>query len=647
MAESYVTHNVLLDSADFHVLIIEFPPTDVNDRLALLSHEKGLIPKHFYEDFVIGTCMANAGPFFYHVRRRPELLTKLADIRKEALGLIYQYSPSFKPDNIVINQNNVLKVKSTTRKDEKTRPLSENDLWSTDPPLSKFGPAVVTSSPSKKTDNPFRDGGVPVEDRDEESGEEVPENPFADVPAGGDTDVPYEIVGHKWNKVGLYINVRVYEETETALVSLLGGTPFESSRGYHLLIVERCIEDFADVFQLLDEIGISKTCDPAVLVEELYSIAVEHNPFLKLESVDLKMVRDEFKKQQKTKLRSNRRTAQAGSAERVVSARKSKKFSDLPRETLLSLGDKIKEKIVGQDAAVDNIADAVQRAAVGLKRDHEPLGVFLFTGITGTGKTETSRVLAECLDVPLIRVDCQDYQQAHEVAKLSGSPPGFVGYDDGGHLTKEVAKSPFSVVLFDEVEKAHSNFHERLLQIIDNGEVTDNKGKKVSFQECIIVMTSNIGVQEVAGINQTVGFGDVSAQTESRVEKAREAALKHKFKPEFLNRIDEVVHFRKLEKEDYLHILDILLAEVKEQITKSQNISLSFKAAAKDFLLDKKYGARPLRRAIKKYVNTPLARAILSQDVAEGSRLIVGLSSDKVGLVFKTSVKQRKSDDGS
>lgn len=643
MAEKYITHNVLLESADFHVLIIEFPDTDVNDKLSLLSPDKGLIYKHLYEDFVIGTCLANSGPFFYHIRKRPELLTKFAEIRREALALIFQYSPGFKADNIVINQNNVLKTKGTVRPEEKIRPLTDNDLWGQDPPLANFGPAIITSNPSKgKDDNPFRDS------EGEEGGpsEEVPENPFSEPPSGRDIDVPYELVGHKWDKIGLYVNVRKYEESDDALVSLLGGTPFESSNGYHLLIITLCVEDFADVFQILDEMGLSHKTTPSVLMEELYNIAIEHNPFLKLENVDLKSIRGEYKNQQKTKMRNNRHIAQAGSEDRLVSTRKRKKFSDLSRETLLSLADKIKEKIVGQDEAVDYLSDAIQRSSVGLKREHEPLGVFLFTGNTGTGKTETAKVLAEVLDANLVRIDCQDYQQPHEAAKLAGSPPGYVGYDDGGHLTKEVAKHPFAVVLFDEVEKAHSNFHERLLQIIDDGTLTDNKGKKVPFQECIIVMTSNIGVKEISSIGSTVGFGDVSSQTNEKASKARDEALKQKFKPEFLNRIDEIIHFRKLEKEDYLHILDILLSEIKEQLQKSKSISLSFNASAKDFLLDKgidkKYGARPLRRAIKKYLNSPLARNILLGDLAENSRINVGANSDKSALVFKPISRQKK-----
>jgi len=646
MAERYTTHNVFLESADFNILVIEYPSVDVNDKLSILATEKGLIHRHLYEDFVLGTCMSNSGPFFYHIRRRPELLTKFADIRAEALGLVYQYSPGFQPQNIFINENNILKTQDTVRPEEIIRPLTGNDLWDRDPPLSSFGPAVITGAPNK--DNPFRDDDDPDVEDDIPEIPIDPENPFVDPSnnGGNHNDVPYELVGHRWEKLGLHINIRQYEDGEENLAILLGGSPFDSARGYHLLIVQLCIEDFSDIFHLLDKQGISRKSSPHDLMEELYEIAVLYNPFLKLENVDLKNIRKEHKNKQRSRPRNNRRIAAAGADDRMVRAKKRIKFTDLSKDKLLGLSKAMKEQIVGQEEAVDLIADAVLRASVGLKREHEPLGVFLFTGNTGVGKTETAKVLADCLGAGLVRIDCQEYQQPHEVAKLTGSPPGYVGYDDGGHLTKDIAKNPFSVVLFDEIEKAHSNFHERVLQIIDDGILTDNKNKKVSFQETIIVMTSNIGVKEVSEINRTLGFGDVADKTEKKTTKAREEALKKKFKPEFLNRVDEIVHFHVLERDDYLHILDILLNEVNDQIKKSKQVSLTFNVGAKNFLLDKgidkKFGARPLRRMINKYLNTQLAMAILKDEIKDNSKVTVSLKKEKDGLCFRSTKKPRK-----
>lgn len=1064
MSKRYITHNVYLESADFHILVIEFPEEDINDKLALLATEKGLIYQHFYEDFVIGTCMANAGSFFFHIRKRPELLVKFADIRKEALSLVYKHSPGFLPTNIVANQNNVLKTKDSLTKDSILRPLIENALWDKEPPLSNFGPAIITGAP-KKDDNPFSDSN---ESGDPPELPEGPENPFSDTSSNGEIDVPYELVGHKWDKIGLYINVRKYEEEPDILVSLLGGTPFTTTGGYHLLVVERCIEDWEDVLAILDQMGVGKKINPSRLILEIYEIALKYNPFLRLEDIDLPSIRKQYKQQNRSKVRNNKRMSAAGQEDKSLPTKKKKFFKDVPKEVLLGLSDAMRKHVVGQDDAITTVVDAVQRASVGLKREHEPLGTFLFTGNTGVGKTEMSKALADCLDAHLVRVDCQEYQQPHEAAKLTGcfvpgtpillgdgtvsdiedvrvgetivshtgyrrkvletfeydykgslvelksvgsnlpirvtpnheigiiksnkcklrgrehvvckptcfrtqhvvqtcsthlfdsyqlewlpakdvqvgdivaypryksdqepiqrldlveilseygfkfddkyiwtrddsrshiiprfipidkdfmhlagyyvaeggknwktkrginfsfhydedqyqeevvsliqkifgismefsrpldeeklgkkrkrgyvhsriisclftklfgentwkkrlpewfmdlpanliqaflttaifgdgttavsrrvsyktvsfnlhsqmkllfsklgyivqtmksdpkketeqpsynlliggdqivrmseefpdleidlgefknsniqrmswvdddyiyiqikekniieydgkihdiridqdtsyivhnffvhnSPPGYVGYDDGGHLVKEISKYPFSIILFDEIEKAHNTFHERVLQVIDDGILTDNKGKKVSFKDCLIIMTSNIGVKEVSGLNKAVGFGDIHDSGHDKTTQARLKALKKKFKPEFLNRIDEIVNFRQLEKKDYMHILDILLNEVKEQIRVSQGILLGFNVGAKNFILDhgidKKFGARPMRRSVKKYLNTELARAILKGDVEEGSKINVNLKPEKDGLIFRTLKKGKKSND--
>jgi ATP-dependent protease Clp ATPase subunit len=647
LADTYITRNLLLESADFNILILEFPEEDVNDRLALLASEKGLIYQHLYEDFVLTTCLANSGPFFYHIRKRSELLTRFAEIRREALALVYKHSPGFKPENIVINENNVLKTKGSVRPNETTRPLTGNPLWGQEPPLSNFGPGVIISAPAKDDEG----GEPPLRDIDDEpdetnfSGPEPPsDNPFADTNGGGNgsgDNVPYDLVGHKWETPGIHINIRQYEESEESLIKLLGGTPFRSERGYHLLVVELCVEDFSDVFHLLDKMGVSKKHKPENLVSELYDIAIKYNPFLKLEDVNLKDIRQEYRRRYASQQRNNNRRLAAASNEDRIIRKRGIKFSDLTHEKLLALSADMKAKVIGQNEAIENISDAVHRASVGLKRTNEPIGVLLFTGKTGVGKTETAKVLADTLGAHLVRVDCQEYQQPHEVAKLTGSPPGYVGYDDGGHLTKEVAKYPFSVVLFDEIEKAHSNFHERVLQIIDDGILTESKGgKKVSFNETLIIMTSNIGVKEVDNLGKTLGFGDVSSATEGKTAQAREEALKKKFKPEFLNRVDEIVHFRDLGNDDFMHILDIILAETGEQIQKSKGITIKVTPAAKTFLLDKgidkKFGARPLRRAVKKHLATPLARAILRNEIPEkDAKITVGLNPSKDGLAFR------------
>ena len=646
MADKFDTHNVYLESADFNILIIEFPDEDVNDKLAILAREKGLIYKQYYEDFALGTCLANSSPFFYHLHMRQALMEKYEEIRTETLEAAFRFNPGLVPENVFINANNVLKTKSTVKRGEKVRPLVENDLWSQDPPLSDFGPTLIGSAPMKEDDdNPFNDNDDDAPNLDAPLSSD---NPYAGGGGNSDggSDVPYELVGYRWDKLGLLINIKKFEESEENLVTLIGGSPFETTAGYHLLIVQLCVDDFSDVFHLLDTVGVSHNIPPNQLMEELYEITIGENPFLKLEDVDLVEIKKQHKKLNAHKNKNNRRMAAASAPDRTVNKKRKKRFSDISKEKLLGLCDELKKSVVGQDPALQNIAEAVQRASVGLKREHEPLGVFMFTGNTGVGKTETAKVLAEVLDATLVRIDCSEYQHAHEVAKLTGSPPGYVGYEDGGHLVKEVAKNPFSVVLFDEIEKAHSHFHERVLQIIDDGILTDNKGKKISFRESMIIMTSNIGVREVSSIGNTVGFGDVADASEDKTAKARGEALKKKFKPEFLNRIDDVVHFKTLGREDYMHILDILLDEVQQQLQKSQSMKLNFNVGAKNFLLDKgidkKFGARPLRRAIKSHLNTPLAVCILKEDLDSTSKVTVSLKPDKSGLVFRQPNKKAK-----
>jgi len=655
MAARYQVHKVFLKSADFHVLLVEFPEEDITDKLTILSTERGLIYKSYYEDFVLNTCMVNAGGFFYHIKRRPELLEKFGNVRDEALAEVYKVSPGFKPENIVINSNNVFKTRNSVRSDEEVRNLIDNDLWGVDPPMTSFGPAIITNSPQKTDDeeeNPFKDpdenGSIPaISDNDPDADK----NPFikdtdSDNGSGGeDGEIPYELIGHRWQRLGIHVNIRQYQEIDGVVAALLGGKPFKTIRGYHFLIAELCIEDYTDILHLIDTMGVTKTIQPHLLAEELYDMAVLYNPFLKFESVDLESIRREYKEKEREKQRRNvrnRKSASFAAEERTAAtAKRGPKFSEVPREKLAGLAAALKKRIIGQDAAIDMIADAVLRASVGLKKAEQPVGAFLFMGYTGVGKTETAKVLAEELcGGSLVRVDCSEYQHSHEVAKLTGSPPGYVGYDDGGHLTREIAKKPFSVVLFDEVEKAHGNFHERVLQVLGDGLLTDNKGRKVSFADTIVIMTSNIGVKDVENISKAVGFGDEAVWSHDKQKDAYEGAAKKKFKPEFLNRIDEIVTFRRLEREDYMSILDVMLEEVNGQIQKGKTITLSFNVGAKNLLLDqgidKKLGARPLWRTIKKYLSTPLAKAIISGDIKDGSKVVVGVDKEKTALTFKS-----------
>lgn len=309
-------------------------------------------------------------------------------------------------------------------------------------------------------------------------------------------------------------------------------------------------------------------------------------------------------------------------------------------EKLLKMEDALKQHIVGQDEAVIKLTKAIRRTRAGLKNPNRPIGSFIFLGPTGVGKTELCKVLAKYLfdsEDALIRIDMSEYMEKFSVSRLVGAPPGYVGYEEGGQLTEKVRRKPYSVVLFDEIEKAHPDIFSILLQVLDDGMLTDSLGRKVDFKNTIIIMTSNIGTRDLKNIS-SFGFGakeesDNYAQMKDKVEEA----MKKLFNPEFLNRIDETIVFRSLNKEDILKIIDIELRDLLQNM-KDQKMNIVLDESAKNFLVEKgydeKFGARPLRRAIQRYVEDPLAEEILRGSFKEGSTIIAKHIENSDELVF-------------
>ncbi|CAI3574596.1 ATP-dependent Clp protease, ATPase component [Clostridium neonatale] len=315
------------------------------------------------------------------------------------------------------------------------------------------------------------------------------------------------------------------------------------------------------------------------------------------------------------------------------------KLSENESERLLKLEEILHKRVIGQDEAVKSIARAVRRARVGIKDPNKPIGSFIFLGPTGVGKTELSKALAEVMfgdENNIIRIDMSEYMESHAVSRLIGSPPGYVGYEEGGQLTEAVRRNPYSIVLLDEIEKAHSDIFNILLQIMDDGRLTDSKGKVVDFKNTIIIMTSNVGAHSIKK-QKVIGFNN-SISENSEYEKMKEnilEELKQKFKSEFLNRIDDTIVFHKLNDDDLVKIMDLMLASIKNRLGK-RNIYLDFEADSKKFLLNKgidiNYGARPLRRLIIKEVEDRLSEEILQGNIKIGDKLKVNHLEDK--LVF-------------
>lgn len=320
-----------------------------------------------------------------------------------------------------------------------------------------------------------------------------------------------------------------------------------------------------------------------------------------------------------------------------------KKLQEKESDRLLKLESILHKRVIGQDEAVKSIAKAMRRQRVGLQDPHRPIGSFLFLGPTGVGKTELSKALAEAMfgsENALIRVDMSEYMESHSVSKMIGSPPGYVGFDDGGQLSEKVRRNPYSVVLFDEVEKAHPDVFNILLQVLDDGHITDSKGRKVNFKNTIIIMTSNAGAQRIVD-PKNLGFTSKSDDAKDYL-KMKDSVLdevKKMFKPEFLNRIDEMIVFHSLTKKDLSDICTLLSKNLIARCKEQMDISLTFSKELKDYIVanfaDLKMGARPIKRAIQSFVEDALAEEILRKNIRPGDKVVAKVKDKKAVFTVK------------
>ena len=356
----------------------------------------------------------------------------------------------------------------------------------------------------------------------------------------------------------------------------------------------------------------------------------------------------EYKKLLRRKTREVRRVTSEDIA-RVVSMWTkipATKLTEKESAKLLRLEKTLHQRVIGQDEAVGAVARAMRRGRVGLQDPNRPIGSFLFLGPTGVGKTELSKALAEAMfgsEEALIRVDMSEYMESHTVSKMIGSPPGYVGFDDGGQLSEKVRRNPYSVVLFDEIEKAHPDVFNILLQVLDDGHITDSKGRKVSFKNTVIIMTSNAGAMRIVE-PKNLGF-DTSKNENRDYEKMKSGVMeevKRIFKPEFINRIDEIIVFRTLNKDDMGKIVNLLTENLSKRCREQMDITIKMSSAARKYLVDKfsnlKMGARPLKRAIQTQVEDVLAEEILKKNIVNGDSITVTVKDDKIS--FKKATKK-------
>ncbi len=308
---------------------------------------------------------------------------------------------------------------------------------------------------------------------------------------------------------------------------------------------------------------------------------------------------------------------------------------------LLQMEERIHERIIGQDEAIHAISDAIRRARSGLKDPKRPIGSFIFIGPSGVGKTELAKALAWFMfddEDALLRVDMSEYREQHTVSRLFGAPPGYVGYEEGGQLTEAVRRRPYRVILFDEIEKAHPEVWNALLQILDDGRLTDGQGRTVDFRNSVLIMTSNLGTEYVHH-SGSLGFLQNRQDQEERLEHEKiEKALKGTFRPEFLNRIDEVITFSPLSIEEMGRIVDLQMKEVQDRM-KERGLQVELTPPAREWLakegFDPAFGARPLRRALQKHVESPLSVNLLGGEFSEGDTIIVDVDAETDKLVFR------------
>ena len=594
-------------------VIVMDNPEDIEGELVIFAKDRSIITKAQYEDFVLSAFIANIASIMYftmHKNVDPKIFN---DVRSELLSIAYEANPMLKPENLIVDMFGVLKV-ATKDKDVSGTPLTELESWNTESDSIVLNPKYI----AQLTDT--SEPEVPPMP-DEDLSNKVKEN--SQFNATMREAIEYvnklECLYKKvwWERIVSYITIKKFDEATSKEVLKAGSySDFET---YEVLMVTVLILNVEDVFSFVEAQGLLNKLTPKQIIHELYELCIKVNPYLDYSKLDKKQNRVGAKPKPKQK-------------------KSTVTIDDISLEQITLLEPALKKRVIGQDEAISSVVQAVKRAKVGIKAPEKPIGTFLFTGSTGVGKTYLAKNLHECLmgkNGAFIRIDCSEYSADHEYSKLIGSPPGYVMSEEGGQLTNKLIDNPFAVVLFDEIEKASPKVHQLLLQIMDDGVITDNKGTTVSFKDTIIIMTSNIGVDDIKAIKSRIGFGDVNVVNKERKGKALTDAVKDTFKPEFVNRIDNIIHFNDIDTDACRTIIDLELKYVRDLLA-TKRIVVDFSSGVKNLILkegySEEYGAREIKRTIETLISNEMADYLIS--LSKLTDLVVSVKVKRGKIVF-------------
>jgi len=613
----YTVVDVQWRSAKLTLQIVKVPEEKIPAKLATLDAVSGISKIEFYH-FLIGKCLIDQERVSRHIAitsSTPETDAKLVE---EVALLVIQVNPLLNPGLMAISEEGAVVLLADD--ESSTRLLVDNPLWnqSMDDLMSDFQEFMEDSS----------------------------------LISSG-----YGVEKVLWEEVGLEVPILKLDGSEEQLSEFFAKrSKFSAVVGYKAYVIQNAIIDFHNTVLQLEQLGVSQEMSTTEMSDKLFALVLDVNPSLSLDAISESFVEVKRgpappKPTRRSRVDPNNppTTLDATASAAMPAGKKTtvRDFASVPTEELRSLATRIQERVVGQQEAVQALCETLQVAGAGLRDPEKPLGSFLLTGETGVGKTLLAKVLSEKLvgsAQTIVRIDCSEYSHSHEISKLIGAPAGYLGHDAGGQLTNKIIQTPFSVVLFDEIEKAHSKLYDILLQILDEGRLTDGKGATADFSDCVILLTSNIGVRDVSKIGKTVGFGDAALMTHGKKTAAITGALKRHFKPEFLNRLDGVLTFNALSKEDGKKIVHLSFKEVCGYL-ESKNVRLEPSDALVNHLLDvgfsPEYGARALKRQVESLVIRPLAIKMLAEKALDNCKVLADFVDDTVVFSFEPLKKPK------